>query len=99
MTHLRLWRFEVPLVHQAKFVAAYKSDGGWAKLFETAPGFDRCELWRAGDGTYLTADYWKSLEAYERFQATHAEAYLRLDAELAGVAGIETFVGAFNPVD
>ena len=99
MTHLRLWAFEVSEVAEEKFVAAYKSDGDWAKLFAAAPGFVRTELWRNGDGIYLTADYWESVTAFEAFQASLGDEYRRLDAELEGVAGVETFIGAFNLVD
>jgi heme-degrading monooxygenase HmoA len=99
MMHVRLWRFEVPEEQEARFVSAYRSDGDWAKLFATAPGFVRTELWRDGDGIYLTADYWDSVMAFETFQATLGEEYRRLDAELEGVAGIETFLGAFDLVD
>lgn len=99
MTHLRLWKFEVPPEAEARFVAAYKSDGDWARLFATTPGFVRTELWRDGDGIYLTADHWESVTAFEAFQASQGEEYRRLDAELEGVAGIETFLGAFDSVD
>jgi heme-degrading monooxygenase HmoA len=99
MTHLRLWTFEVPAEAEERFVAAYKPDGAWAQLFATAPGFIRTELWRADDGLYLTADYWRSLADFEWFQANLGARYRQLDVELEGVAGIETFVGAFDLVD
>jgi heme-degrading monooxygenase HmoA len=96
--HVRLWRFEVPEEHEARFIAAYRSDGDWAKLFSTAPGFIRTDLWRDGDGIYLTADYWQTVREFERFQAGQGEAYRQLDADLEGIAGIETFLGAFDLV-
>lgn len=99
MTHLRLWTFEVPAETEDRFVAAYKSDGEWAKLFAAAPGFIRTELWRSGEGLYLTADYWRSLGDFEAFQASLGEAYRKLDEELEGVAGMESFVGAFDLAD
>lgn len=99
MSHVRLWRFEVAPATEARFLAAYRSDGDWARLFATAAGFIRTELWRDGDGIYLTADHWESVEAFERFQAGKGEEYRRLDAELESVSGIETFVGAFDLVD
>lgn len=99
MTHVRLWRFEVPEATEEHFLAAYKKDGDWAKLFATAPGFIRTELWRDGDGIYLTADHWESVTAFEAFQAALGDDYRRLDAKLEGIAGIETFLGAFNLVD
>ena len=96
--HLRLWQFEVAPEKEDRFVAAYKSDGDWARLFATAPGFVGTQLWRDGDGIYLTADFWDSVTAFERFQAGQGEEYRRLDAELEGVSGIETFLGAFDLV-
>lgn len=99
MTHVRLWRFEVSPETEDRFLAAYGSDGDWARLFAATPGFTRTELWRNGDGIYLTADHWESVEAFERFQAGQGEAYRKLDAELQGIAGVETFVGAFDLVD
>ena len=99
MTHVRLWRFEVAEEQEAKFFAAYCSDGDWARLFMTAPGFIRTDLWRDGDGIYLTADHWESVTAFQFFQASLGEEYRRLDARLEGVAGIETFLGAYDLVD
>jgi heme-degrading monooxygenase HmoA len=96
MTHLRLWRFEVPVEMEVRFLAAYRPDGDWAKLFATAPGFIRTELWRGEDGVYLTADHWRSVEDFERFQADQGDEYRRLDSELEGIAGVELFVGAFD---
>jgi heme-degrading monooxygenase HmoA len=96
MTHLRLWRFEVPADRIAQFVAAYEPDGDWGRLFATAPGFLRTELWRGSDGSFLTADHWQSLAAFERFQAERGDDYRRLDAKLEGIASAETFLGAFD---
>ena len=99
MTHLRLWTFKVPASTEERFVAAYRSDGDWARLFASAPGFIRTELWRSKDGLYMTADYWRSLADFEWFQSNLGDHYRRLDIELEGVAGIESFVGAFELVD
>jgi heme-degrading monooxygenase HmoA len=99
MSHLRLWQFEIAAEKEARFVDAYGPDGDWARLFATAPGFIRTDLWRDGDGIYLTADHWESFEAFERFQATQGTEYRRLDAELEGFALAETFLGAFDLVD
>jgi len=99
MTHVRLWQFEVAADKEAKFVSAYRSDGDWARLFAAAPGFIRTELWRDGDGIYLTADHWRSFVDFERFQAAQGKQYRRLDAELEGLALAETFLGAFDQVD
>jgi heme-degrading monooxygenase HmoA len=86
-------------VTEERFLIAYRSDGDWAKLFATSPGFVRTDLWRDGDGIYVTADHWESVEAFERFQAGQGDEYRRLDAELEGIAGIETFLGGYDLVD
>ena len=99
VSHLRLWSFAVPPETEQRFLAAYRPDGDWAKLFAAAPGYIRTELWRADDGRYLTADHWDSWDEFERFQSSHGEAYRRLDAELEGIASAETFLGAFDLVD
>ena len=99
MTHLRLWRFVVPAGTEERFVLAYRADGDWARLFATAPGFIRTDLWRGEDGAYLTADHWQTVEDFDRFQAAHGDDYRRLDAELEGIAGVEIFLGAFDLVD
>lgn len=78
---------------------AYRPDGAWTQLFEAAPGFIRTELWRGAGGEYLTADYWSSVEDFERFQAGMGEAYRRLDEELECISGKEVFVGAFDLAD
>ena len=52
MTHVRLWRFEVPAEQEQRFLVAYRSDGDWARLFASAPGFIRIELWRDASGAY-----------------------------------------------
>lgn len=99
MTHVRLWRFEVSPDFEARFVAAYSADGQWAQLFATASGFIRTELWREADGSYLTADHWESAASFDRLQAESGEAYRQMDAELTGISGGETFLGAFDLID
>ena len=94
-----MWKFEVPPETEERFLAAYRSDGDWAKLFATSPGFIRTDLWRDGNGIYVTADHWESVTAFEAFQANLGQEYRRLDADLEGIAGIETFLGAFDLLD
>lgn len=99
MTHVRLWQFEVLEEREAAFLAAYGSSGDWARLFSAAAGFLRTELWSNGDGIYLTADYWRSHDDFESFQATSGEEYRRLDRAFEELSLDETFVGAFDLVE
>ena len=96
MTHVRLWRFVVPPAREARFIAAYGSQGDWAQLFRQARGFLRVELWRGEDGSFLTADHWQSGDDFDHFQASLGPRYHALDAELEGLASEEFFIGAFD---
>jgi len=90
------YRYEVQLDRRAAFERVYGPAGDWARLFATDPGFIRTDLWRETDGAYVTADHWESAAAYERFQAGSGDAYRQLDVELEDIAGVETFLGAFE---
>ena len=96
MSHVRLWRFVVVPEDEPRFVTAYGPEGDWARLFGEAPGFDRVELWRGEDGSFMTADHWASREDFDRFQADLGEHYRSLDAKLEGLATDEIFIGAFD---
>ena len=96
MSHVRLWRFVVAAENELRFTAAYGPDGDWARLFAEARGFDRVELWRGEDGSFMTADHWTSRADFDRFQAGLGERYHALDAELEGLATEELFIGAFD---
>lgn len=99
MTHMRLWRFSVKPEKVAAFEAAYGPEGTWARLFRTHPAFIKTELWKASDGTYLTADYWASEADFDRFQLEAGDRYAALDAELEGLCDRETFLAIASSVD
>jgi heme-degrading monooxygenase HmoA len=96
MSHVRLWRFVVPPEREARFIAAYGPDGDWARLFGEARGYLRTELWRGEDGSFLTADHWRSSDDFEEFQANLGPHYHALDAQLEGLASEEVLIGAFD---
>ncbi len=98
MSHLRLWQFEVPAEEEARFVDAYRSDGDWARLFATASGFIRTELWRDGDGIFSPPTTGNRLKPSSGSRPSHGEQYRRLDAELEGLSLAENFLGAFDLV-
>ena len=100
MTHVRVWKFRPPEGREQQFADAYASTGAWAELFGKARGYRGSTLMRPVEpgGWWLTIDRWKSAAAFSAFQQHLGEDYRRLDAELEGVAGEETFVGAFEEV-
>ena len=93
-----LWEFLVPPERRAEFERAYAGDGPWAGLFARADGFLGIELLRCTeqDGRYLTVDRWRSPADFAAFQRDSAAEYAALDRRLAGLADVETRIGAFD---
>ena len=98
MAHHRLWQFRPPAGGEKAFAEAYASGGPWAEVFGQAPGFIGTRLMRPPEGSdwWLTIDSWDSAEAFANFLENHREAYAALDRQLEGIAGEETFIGAFD---
>jgi heme-degrading monooxygenase HmoA len=76
-----IWMFHVRPEHEEAFLAAYGSEGDWARLFQRAQGFLGSELLR--DQTtplrYVTIDRWTSAVAWESFQNQWRHEYDVLD--------------------
>jgi heme-degrading monooxygenase HmoA len=98
MAHHRVWLFRPPSAREGEFASAYSDDGPWAEIFSSGQGFLGTRLLKPAEpgGWWMTIDSWSDEDAFTAFQAKHAQAYEELDRTLAGVAGEERFVGAFN---
>jgi heme-degrading monooxygenase HmoA len=81
-----------------RFADIYGSAGDWAQLFRTADGFLRTEL--VADlkdaRRYLTLDFWRSREAYDRFRAENSDRYSAIDAQCEELTESEIEVGQFE---
>jgi heme-degrading monooxygenase HmoA len=94
-----LWEFVVPSQVVDAFVAAYKSDGAWAKLFAQAEGYLGTELLSSPETdqerTFVTIDRWKTAEDFTRFHEQFGAEYRALDTQLEGLTVRERKVGMF----
>ena len=92
-----IWEFRVLTEARERFERQYGPLGEWAALFAQSPDYLRTELVRdAGDELrFLTLDYWKSREAYERFRQLHAEAYKAIDKRCEAMTESEREFGRF----
>jgi heme-degrading monooxygenase HmoA len=94
-----VWEFVVRPEKATEFVAAYKSDGAWAKLFAQAEGYIGTELLHATDSDQsticITIDRWKTAEDFARFQEHFGAGYRRLDTQLEGLTSRERKLGTF----
>jgi heme-degrading monooxygenase HmoA len=77
-----LWEYEVKPGCEKRFEKVYGQEGEWARLFRSDPNYKETRLGHdpARPAIYLTLDFWASRHACERFMASHAAEYERLDA-------------------
>ena len=66
-------------------------------MFRRSEGYIKTELLRdvTDERRFLTLDYWKSEEDFNRFRKQHLADYERLDKEFEGLTEQETRLGAF----
>lgn len=95
-----IWEFIVRPEHLEEFVAAYKSDGLWAKLFARAKGYIGTELLSSTEPghetTFLTIDRWTTAGNFTRFLEQFGAEYRGLDTHLVGCTLREHKLGVFS---
>ena len=94
-----IWRYEVRDEARPAFEKTYGPTGEWAKLFNRNDGFRGTELLRAGDGTYLTLDVWRTRADFEDFLAEHRADYDALDRSTEAWTGAEHRIGEFDVLE
>jgi heme-degrading monooxygenase HmoA len=93
-----VWEFRIRPETETEFVEKYGPEGTWARLFRQSDGYIRTELVRdvTEERRFLTLDYWKSEEEFNRFHRQHLAEYERLDKELESLTEQEMRVGALE---
>lgn len=96
-----LWEFEVKPGCQERFQKVYGPGGDWATLFRNDANYQETRLLHdsARPAIFLTLDFWTSRQAYERFIASHAAEYQRLDAVGEELTRRERKIGWFESVE
>jgi len=93
-----LWEYLVREDGIERFRTIYGPGGEWVQLFTRSPGFVRTELCRdlANPRRFVTADYWRSAEARDRFRAEYAREFAALDRACESLTESERFLGDFH---
>lgn len=88
--------YEVKPESAAIFERVYGEEGDWVRLFRTARGYLRTELFRSvgTSGRYVTVDDWESLAAYDIFRGRSQAEYAELDARCDQLTQTERLVSA-----
>jgi heme-degrading monooxygenase HmoA len=79
------------------FERVYRSDGDWARLFIQDESYFGTHLVRSlnGEGTYVTLDFWRSQQAYDKFRKRHFAKYTALDQQCEDLTESEREIGTF----
>jgi heme-degrading monooxygenase HmoA len=95
---LVLWEFEVKPGCEERFERVYGPGGDWDSLFHRDARHERTELFRdtTTPRVYLTADCWKSRDAYEEFLSTHEGEYQALNLSASELTANERHVGSYE---
>jgi ribosomal-protein-alanine acetyltransferase len=93
-----VWEFRVSGQKLRAFEKAYGPNGDWARLFSRGDGYIRTELIRdpKTTGRYVTVDFWKSRQAFERFKKQNLTAYRALDKKCNSLTKSEGLIGEFE---
>ena len=87
-----LWEFEVKSGCEQSFERVYGADGDWVRLFRGDANYQGTRLLRdpACDRIYVTLDFWRSREWYDRFRAAARESYAAIGAACEGLTASAT---------
>jgi len=96
VTFVRIWAYRPADGAEAGFAAAYGPEGAWAELFRRGTGYLGTELYRAGDGRWLTIDRWRSRADWDAFLARHRAEYDATDRACAALTAEERDLGEWG---
>jgi hypothetical protein len=96
--YVKICEFLAKPGYEKQFETIYGPEGDWAQIFKRSKGFLRTELNidRDRPGRYLTADYFISLEEYDKCLNDNREAYQALDRRCEAVRASESVIGSFQ---
>ena len=92
-----IWKYAIRQERKAEFLAAYRANGDWAKLFSQDPDYIKTELLQdaADENVYMTIDYWTSKAARDAFKRQYSKEFAEMDKRCEAFTSNETFLGDF----
>jgi heme-degrading monooxygenase HmoA len=96
-TFAYIWQYSINPERKDEFLAAYRTDGEWVKLFSKDRNYVRTELLQdsSDESVYVTIDYWTSKTARNAFRESFAEEFAALDEKCEAYAIKEIPIGDF----
>jgi len=95
--YLIMWEFQVRPGMEKRFEKIYGSDGDWARLFIQDESYIGTDLVHSlnGERNYMTLDFWRSQQAYDKFRKRHLAKYKTLDQQCEDLTESEREIGRF----
>lgn len=92
-----IWQYQVDKSRRDEFLAAYASDGVWARLFSRDPAYIETILLQDADDDdrFMTIDYWASKAARDAFRQKYAAEFSALDELCEKFTRREDLIGDF----
>jgi heme-degrading monooxygenase HmoA len=97
---LILWEYEVKPGSENRFEKVYGRAGDWARLSRTDSQNRETRLLRDPfrSKVYVTLDFWRSRDSYEKFMATHKAEYRSIDSLGENLTTSERRLGPYDLV-
>ena len=95
-----IWQFTIERAHRQAFLAAYGSNGEWARLFSRDPAYIKTVLLRddKDENRYVTIDYWSSRAERDNFRKRYSVEFDALDSRCEAFTKEEQFIGDFHEI-
>jgi heme-degrading monooxygenase HmoA len=95
-----VWEFRVREGREQEFELLYNSEGLWAQLFRSSPGYHGTKLLRDTDGTrrYMTIDRWHTMLDFQQFKNMFQSEYKAIDEKCEEFTETERLVGIFDEI-
>lgn len=95
-----IWTYRIDPQFRDEFLAAYRADGEWARLFQRDSTYLGTALIQDSQDAdrYATIDYWTSRADRDAFRRRHRAAFEALDRRCERYTREETFIGDFDEV-
>lgn len=93
-----IWQYTIDLSLESQFLAAYRPDGDWAKLFSRNANYIKTELLQDSNqkDQYVTVDYWTSKSDRDLFRVKYSEEFEELDERCETFTKKEVFIGDYT---
>ncbi len=92
-----IWQYTIDPRYRAEFLAAYRPDGDWSKLFQRDPEYFETKLFQDYDRSdrYITVDYWTSKNARDSFREKFAVEFKEIDERCENYTLNEVLIGDY----